>query len=363
MRKILLTAFAAALSVSSASADEFVVKTSSNGVLTAGQVLDNTGTAIVVKSNFAATKNKDTKKGVFPDGLAASYFSVASSKMRLSAAPDESTPTGTEQSGNTSFEIVVNEKLDSLIFYTEASGNSRNFYLWDCTNNVNMEGERQVGEAVGGTNLGYITAYANIEPGTYTFYNTKFGGGFCGIRYSLTSKLLQFSADNLTVVYGSTDFQTPELNIPEGVTVTYASSNESVATVDANEGTLTITGVGTTEITASANDGQTASYTLTVVSTVTKDWFVSDETPIEGGSVYIDNEIVKLASVYNTTLQNVYSMVINGITHDRCINVRVAKAPTADIPTGTEQAGSTPLVLNVYKEITLNMWYRRQAGN
>lgn len=83
MRKILLTAFAAALSVSSASADEFVVKTSSNGALTAGQVLDNTGTAIVVKSNFAATKNKDTKKGVFPDGLAASYFSVASSKMRL----------------------------------------------------------------------------------------------------------------------------------------------------------------------------------------------------------------------------------------------------------------------------------------
>ena len=363
MRKILLTAFAAALSVSSASADEFVVKTSSNGALTAGQVLDNTGTAIVVKSNFAATKNKDTKKGVFPDGLAASYFSVASSKMRLSAAPDESTPTGTEQSGNTSFEIVVNEKLDSLIFYTEASGNTRNFYLWDCTNNVRLEGEKQIGEAVGGTNLGYITAYANIEPGTYTFYNTGFGGGFSGIRYSLTSQVLQFSADNLTVVYGSTDFQTPELNIPEGVTVTYASSNESVATVDANEGTLTITGVGTTEITASASDGQTASYTLTVVSTVTKDWFVSDETPVEGGTVYIDNEIVKLASVYNTTLQNVYSMVINGITHDRCINVRVAKAPTADIPTGTEQAGSTPLVLNVYKEITLNMWYRRQAGN
>lgn len=363
MRKIILTAFAAALSISSASADEFVVKTSSNGVLTAGQVLDNTGTAIVVKSNFATAKNKDTKSGVFPDGISASYFSRASSKMRLSAAPDETNPKGTEQSGNTSFEIVVSEKLDSLIFYTEASGNTRNFFLWDCGSNVKMEGEKRIGEAVGGTNLGYITAYANIEPGTYTFYNTGFGGGFCGIRYSLTSQVLQFSADNMTVVYGSTDFKTPELNIPEGVTVTFASSDESVATVDANDGTLTITGVGTTEITASASDGQTASYTLTVVSTATKDWFVSDETNVEGGTVYIDNEIVKLASVYNTTLQKVYSMVIDGVTHDRCINVRVAKAPTADIPTGTEQAGSTPLVLNVHKEITLNLWYRRQAGN
>lgn len=77
---------------------------------------------------------------------------------------------------------------------------------------------------------------------------------------------LQFSETSVTVTLGDT-FTAPELTgTTEGVT--YASSNEEVATVD-GEGNVTIEGAGETTITASADANEThlagsAEYTLTV---------------------------------------------------------------------------------------------------
>ena len=70
-------------------------------------------------------------------------------------------------------------------------------------------------------------------------------------------------------LYKPTEFDTPSLTNPNGLTVTYASSNEAVATVDANTGVVTLVGVGSTTITASSVKTETyaagsASYTLNV---------------------------------------------------------------------------------------------------
>ena len=66
-------------------------------------------------------------------------------------------------------------------------------------------------------------------------------------------------------------FSNPELSAPQGVTITYSSSNTAVATVDASTGAVTLVAAGETTITASfaGNDeykAGSASYTLTVES-------------------------------------------------------------------------------------------------
>ncbi len=78
---------------------------------------------------------------------------------------------------------------------------------------------------------------------------------------------LSFSASTASAVVGS-DFTEPTLSNPNGLTVTYTSSNPEVATVDEN-GNVTIVGEGTTTITAKitgdANyEDAEVSYELTV---------------------------------------------------------------------------------------------------
>mgnify|MGYP002520207455 CR=1 FL=1 len=83
-----------------------------------------------------------------------------------------------------------------------------------------------------------------------------------------------FSSATATATVGQ-PFTAPTLN---GVTtgVTYTSSNESVATVNAETGSVTLVGAGTTTIKASAPataeyEAGEASYTLTVSAPVVDD--------------------------------------------------------------------------------------------
>lgn len=80
---------------------------------------------------------------------------------------------------------------------------------------------------------------------------------------------MSFSPTSATATVGE-DFTEPTLSItPSGLTVTYSSSNTSVATVNENTGAVTLVAAGETTITASFagnasyNEGS-ASYTLTV---------------------------------------------------------------------------------------------------
>ncbi|MDO4929535.1 MAG: Ig-like domain-containing protein [Bacteroidales bacterium] len=108
-----------------------------------------------------------------------------------------------------------------------------------------------------------------------------------------TNPALSFSATTATVNNGDT-FTAPELTNPNSMTVTYSSSNEAVATVDASTGEVTIVGIGTTVITASseATDDYLAgeaSYTLTVVDPNGVYYYkkVTRQDDIVAGGVYL----------------------------------------------------------------------------
>lgn len=80
---------------------------------------------------------------------------------------------------------------------------------------------------------------------------------------------LSFNEENYSATLGKT-FDAPELNNPHNVNVSYTSSDEKVATVDASTGKVTLVSSGTTTITAEYNDDNGdyaytyASYTLNV---------------------------------------------------------------------------------------------------
>ena len=81
------------------------------------------------------------------------------------------------------------------------------------------------------------------------------------------SATLSFAKKEVLAVMGETVENTLTVT-PEGVTVSYSSSDEKVATVDASTGAITLVGTGETIITATISDpnytGYPASYTLTV---------------------------------------------------------------------------------------------------
>ncbi|MCR5571274.1 MAG: carbohydrate-binding domain-containing protein [Bacteroidales bacterium] len=92
------------------------------------------------------------------------------------------------------------------------------------------------------------------------------------VSYTLTvtksTDGISWSAGTCTVTLGAGDNCFPTLNNPGSQTVAYTSSNESVATIDA-DGTVTLIAAGATTITATSGENEnyaatTVSYTLTV---------------------------------------------------------------------------------------------------
>ena len=124
------------------------------------------------------------------------------------------------------------------------------------------------------------TAWLQDVAATGTFYKAieTWPSGTSGIPTGWTATYddskqlcgLAFSADHLDVTYGE-EYEEPTLTNPHELSVTYSSSNPSVATVDAATGKLTILKPGTTTIMArfAGSDGYypgSASYTLTAIS-------------------------------------------------------------------------------------------------
>ncbi len=119
------------------------------------------------------------------------------------------------------------------------------------SNNVNVGTAQVIVVGKGATYQG--------KAGLATFNIVKAAGT---ISFSTSTKAVSDDAENFTH---------PLTNTGDG-TVTYASSDNTVATVNATTGEVSIVGVGTTTITATVTDGSnyiyatnTASYTLTVV--------------------------------------------------------------------------------------------------
>ena len=114
------------------------------------------------------------------------------------------------------------------------------------------------------------------------------------VEGDLESAGLSWSETAYTATLASSENSFPELSNPNGLTVTYSSSDETVATIDASSGEITLVAEGTVAIiaTSAADDtyaAGSASYTLKVVKqTVTLEWSASNFSVVleEGSSSY-----------------------------------------------------------------------------
>lgn len=167
-----------------------------------------------------------------------------------------------------------------------------------------------------------------IEAQSITFYCLGSGSkariyvNYLGVTYTsdgttpptptLEDAELSFPETSYTATLGEA-FTAPTLTNPHSLTVTYASSNEAVATVDASTGEVIIVGAGTTTITASSEATDTykegsANYTLTVVDpsahagTLADPFTVADllnSTVTSGSDKWIHGYIVGCGSTIN----------------------------------------------------------------
>lgn len=116
--------------------------------------------------------------------------------------------------------------------------------------------------------IGGESGYRQIQALAITYEGE--GGG----ESSLLPVELSFSASTAAAdLKNPAEFKAPTLTTkPDGLTVTYSSSDKAVATVDAETGKVTLVGVGSTIITAKSEQTKTysagsASYTLNVIDT------------------------------------------------------------------------------------------------
>ena len=88
-------------------------------------------------------------------------------------------------------------------------------------------------------------------------------------------------------------------------------------------------------------------------------WKANESTPVAPSSTLLDDDALTVQTVYATTL-NGSNITIAGEDFTHYIQVRNADLPSADSPDGTEQSGSTSLVVTAKKNVTLTVYYRRQ---
>ena len=79
------------------------------------------------------------------------------------------------------------------------------------------------------------------------------------------------------------------------------------------------------------------------------------------GTTFVDDDIVTVSTVYASKTGKA-EKTISGVDFNAYFQLRVATDPTADVPTGTEQSESTPLVVTAKKDAKFTIYIRRQVG-
>ena len=152
--------------------------------------------------------------------------------------------------------------------------------------------------------------------GSVSVYSVKYNGGAADTRKDAG---LAFPESKYEANLGQT-FTAPTLTKATNAAVTYASDKETVATVDATTGAVTLVGEGTARITATAeaNDeyrAGSASYLLTVVdpnkpgATISNPMTVAQalEACTSNGpkNVYVKGIVTKVTTAFNSQYNNV----------------------------------------------------------
>ena len=147
------------------------------------------------------------------------------------------------------------------------------------------------------------TIQYNATSSVFACYGSASQKGIVFYRSGLPSADLSFPQASYSVNLGES-FTAPELSNPHGVSVTYSSSDSSVAAVDASTGAITIGSAGSAIITASFAGNSTysaseASYEIIVVDPDAEQWIKTDI-----GSITATNVFVIVGSGYAVTNNN-----------------------------------------------------------
>lgn len=103
-------------------------------------------------------------------------------------------------------------------------------------------------------------------------------------------------------------------------------------------------------------------FTAAFATALTSTWKVTSETAVAAESTYLDDDLLTVKTVYATTLKE-QAATIDGVAFTHYIQVRNAAYPSADVPTGTENTGSTSLVVTAKKNAKLKLYYRHQSAS
>ena len=91
-------------------------------------------------------------------------------------------------------------------------------------------------------------------------------------------------------------------------------------------------------------------------------WKVNADTPTAENSTWLDDEFVTVKTTFGGTIKEA-AATIAGEEFTHYAQVRVKDAPNADVPQGTDNGGSTSLIITPKQDVTYTIYYRRQAGN
>lgn len=91
-------------------------------------------------------------------------------------------------------------------------------------------------------------------------------------------------------------------------------------------------------------------------------WKVTAETAVAAETKYVDNYALAISTVYAGTLKT-NTRQFGGYAFTHAIQVRNAAYPSAENVNGTEQTGSTSLVMTAKENVEVTLFYIRQTGN
>lgn len=225
------------------------------------------------------------------------------------------------------------------------------------------DGTAKVSVKVGGKDLYYGSATqadGTTSATSYAFKASELLSGDVVITFTNTAKAfyiksieingdprtaqpLSFSSSSVTAVLGET-FTEPELSGAQ-TTVTYSSSNTDVATVDASTGKVSLIGVGTTTITATAEATEdyqesSASYTLSVPYTNIAAMKAAMSATSGTYAVKLDNAIVTY--VYSASTKSV------AYIEDASAGIKIYGTTASSLTEGTTYSGILTCEAKIY---------------
>lgn len=376
---------------------------------------------LLLDDNISISTVFDAKYSNYPLSYLGYDFKGAAQLSRVDAAPTESVMTGIEKADNSPLIVTPNSDLQLVMFFRRQGAELRSVDSDNVAENVitrthyiGMKADDGKGvvasshndiatsiypELVMGKTLNeakgddYLACAAifNLKAGeTYTIWAKGTTIALNAIGYVLpdpeASDKAPISWSSSSVKYKIRDniekVELPTLKNEENLEVTYASSNPEIATIDEN-GKVTLKNEveGKTTISATYTGNKyvetTVEYVINVVTNEVKayEWapfepevtfnfdylWKAGNSDVSAGKL-IDDKNIDVSTVYNANANKNYKGTFFGEEFEGSLQIgRVADAPSEGNLTGTENSGSSPLVVKPQTDLQLVVIFRKQG--